>query len=82
MNRPEPIAPWTVKDLCIATGQSRPTVVKQLEAGLLPGQKMPGGKWIIPALWAVAWMEGRWQPTAPNAEEITPLSFIRRRHVA
>lgn len=82
IDRIDPIAPWTVNDLCVATGQSRKTVVKHLEAGLLPGQKMPGGKWIIPALEALAWMEGRWTPRPRLASQIEPASLLRHRKVA
>ncbi len=58
----EPIPAWTLDEMCIATGFSRPTVSKYIDDGILPGQKFPGGQYRIPALEARAWMEGRWVP--------------------
>lgn len=77
-NEIAPIPAWTIKDLQIASGLSRPTVIKYIEQGILPGYRMPGGKYVIPALWALAWMRGEWTPHAPEAETVKPVTLVRR----
>lgn len=74
----DPIPAWTVKDMCVATGLSRQTVIKYIEQGVLPGMRLPGGQYRIPALQALAWMKGEWKPEAANITPITPQSLIRR----
>ncbi len=85
-NRIEPIPAWTIEDMCIATGKDRKTVMKLIDAGELPGVRFKAARsYSIPALWALAWMEGRWQPATKETEEteeIAPLALVRRVRVA
>lgn len=75
-----PLAPWSIKDMQIATGFSRPTVIKYIDQGALPGYRMPnGGKYVIPALWALAWMRGEWRPETKDTEYISPVTLIHHR---
>jgi len=77
MSTIDPIPAWTIKDMCVATGLSRQTVIKYIEQGVLPGMRLPGGQYRIPALEGLAWMRGEWTPKADNITPIGSQSFIR-----
>lgn len=67
----DPIPAWTLKEMCVATGLSRPTVIKYIDQGILPGVRLPSGQYRIPALEALAWMKGEWKPRNQAAKPVT-----------
>jgi len=65
----DPQRPYTITDLCEATGWSRPTVTAAVRGGFLPGyQSGPGGKWWVPPDAFHDLLKGRWKPNPKPVE--------------
>lgn len=78
MTAPQP--PATVEELCIATGLSRPSVVKGIKAGQLPGYKV-GNIWVIPRDAFDAFSRGEWRQSI-KPTPITSLTDVTQRQSA
>ena len=74
--------PKNLRDLQKLTGRSRPTVIRAIESGQLPGYRVGDNSYTVPDEAYELLEKGYWEPVAARIEQVKPTHpLVRRRDV-